>query len=598
MTRNWSWQVGLSAGITISGLLWADCGVTQLRPIADETLGEERSIVTSFEENGIPGDQITGGARRGANLFHSFQEFSIDQGRVAYFANPDGVENILGRVTGRGESEILGQLGVLGEANLFLLNPNGIVFGPNSSLYIGGSFLASTADAIEFGEQGWFSATRPDIPSPLLTINPSAFFFNQMSTGDIIVRSTTPIDPNLGTVGLSIGTGDNLVLLGGDITVEGGGLNAPGGRIDLGAVESTGTIKLKADGRFIFPAEVQRGEIVFTEAARVDVRTSERGGEIAITAQRISLTEGSRLRAGILPGQGSLESQAGDIGLDATEQISITESSAISNAVFPNSVGNAGNIEITTSLLKVLDGSGLQASTFGQGDAGSILITADRVIFRGDSTDGQFASGAFSRVQEGIRGAGGDIEITTAILEVLDGAVLSASTFGQGDAGGVIITASDRVTFRGTSSNEQFVSGIFSTVRENGVGNGDNIEIITPILEVLDGAGLATSTLGQGDSGSVIITASDRVLLDGVGSNGFSSGLFADTFSNAAGSGGKVIVTTSHLLIANGAVIKAGTTTAQPGGDIVIDADEVTAVGGGASDHHHIRSWAGRKHQD
>ena len=171
------WKAGLSIGLAIPAVLWASGSVAQVRPIADETLGQERSRISPGEINGVPGDLITAGARRGANLFHSFQEFSIDAGRAAYFANPAGVKNILGRVTGGGGSEILGRLGVLGEANLFLINPNGIVFGPNASLDIGGSFLATTADAIGFGEEGWFSATTPETPSPLLTINPSAFFF-------------------------------------------------------------------------------------------------------------------------------------------------------------------------------------------------------------------------------------------------------------------------------------------------------------------------------------------------------------------------------------------------------------------------------------
>ncbi len=191
--------------LVIGGVLFVSphSAVAQLQPIADNTMGNENSFVTPGEVDGIPTDLITEGARRGSNLFHSFQEFSIDEGRAAYFANPPGVDNILGRVTGSGRSDILGQLGVLGEANLFLINPNGIVFGPNSSLNIGGSFLASTADAMEFGDRGVFSATTPEAPSPLLTINPSAFFFNQIQTGDITVQSRTGFDPVLKTFGLS-----------------------------------------------------------------------------------------------------------------------------------------------------------------------------------------------------------------------------------------------------------------------------------------------------------------------------------------------------------------------------------------------------------
>ncbi|MCG5060680.1 MAG: filamentous hemagglutinin N-terminal domain-containing protein [Limnoraphis sp. WC205] len=114
--------------------------------------------------------RIDGGAVRGGNLFHSFQEFNIREGRGAYFSNPDNIINILTRVTGGNISEILGTLGVLGNANLFLINPAGIVFGPNARLDVGGSFFATTADGILFENGFEFAASNPEAP-PLLTIN-------------------------------------------------------------------------------------------------------------------------------------------------------------------------------------------------------------------------------------------------------------------------------------------------------------------------------------------------------------------------------------------------------------------------------------------
>ncbi|PSB16632.1 filamentous hemagglutinin N-terminal domain-containing protein [Phormidesmis priestleyi ULC007] len=147
--------------------------------VPDASLGAESSIVTpNTVIRGLPSDRIDGGAIRGSNLFHSFQQFNIGEGRGAYFANPAGVENILSRVTGNSRSEILGRLGVLGNANLFLLNPNGIVFGSNASLDVTGSFTATTANAIALGNQGFFSATQPE-SSNLLAIAPGALFFDQ-----------------------------------------------------------------------------------------------------------------------------------------------------------------------------------------------------------------------------------------------------------------------------------------------------------------------------------------------------------------------------------------------------------------------------------
>lgn len=64
-----------------------------------------------------------------------------------YFVNRNGIQNIVSRVTGKEASNILGTLAVEGNANLFLLNPNGILFGKNAQLDVRGSFIGTTANA-------------------------------------------------------------------------------------------------------------------------------------------------------------------------------------------------------------------------------------------------------------------------------------------------------------------------------------------------------------------------------------------------------------------------------------------------------------------
>ncbi len=139
--------------------------------IPDNSLGTERSIVTpNVQHQGGVINRIDGGAIRGGNLFHSFQDFNVGNLQRVYFTNPTGIENILGRVTGNQASKIFGTLGVLGSANLYLINPNGIIFGQNARLDISGSFFASTSNSLllENGEK--FSTQNPQAP-PLLTIN-------------------------------------------------------------------------------------------------------------------------------------------------------------------------------------------------------------------------------------------------------------------------------------------------------------------------------------------------------------------------------------------------------------------------------------------
>ena len=163
------WQVGIVNSLGLVLAFYSNCALAQITP--DDTLGGENSIVTpNIPINGLPGVRIDGGAIRGTHLFHSFLEFNVGNGQRVYFANPIGIENILSRVTGTDPSDILGTLGVDGTANLFFLNPNGIIFGSNARLDIRGSFLGSTADSLVFGNGSQFSATNRDAP-PLLTIN-------------------------------------------------------------------------------------------------------------------------------------------------------------------------------------------------------------------------------------------------------------------------------------------------------------------------------------------------------------------------------------------------------------------------------------------
>jgi len=188
----------------IFSLLPAAGAFAQVLP--DNTLGNENSVVIPLDQLN---DKIDGGATRGANLFHSFLEFNVGAGRGVYFANPTGIENILSRVTGSNPSNIFGQLGVLGNANLFLLNPNGIFFGENASLDINGSFLATTADAISLGNQGYFSASEPQT-STLLAVEPGALFFNQVAN-----------QPGVITNRGNLATGDNLILSGNNLDLQG-----------------------------------------------------------------------------------------------------------------------------------------------------------------------------------------------------------------------------------------------------------------------------------------------------------------------------------------------------------------------------------------
>ena len=445
-----AWQSFWLSNLLVSSILLFNLDRAIAQVIPDNTLGNESSVVNPRDETS---DRIDGGAIRGQNLFHSFQEFNVDAGKGVYFNNPEAINNIFSRVTGNNVSNILGTLGVDGAANLFLINPNGIIFGEGASLDVQGSFVATTANGIEFGEQGSFDATNPQVPQ-LLTINPSAYLFNQIED-----RAINGIESRQSF--LNVPEGENLIFLGRDINLIGSTLTAPGGRIELGGLQGIGEVGISSDGSLAFPDNVIKGDISLSSGAFVDV-TSAGSGFININARNLGIFTKSAIFAGIGAGLGNSDAVAGDITLNVTEKLSLDDS-FIANLLFGE--GKTGDIFVTTSFLEIINGAQLGATTFGRGDGGSVTITAgDLIVFDGQSSDGN-ASGVLSSVNPGAEGNAGDISITTSSLAVTNGAQINSSTSSRGDGGSITITASDSVVFDGESINGT-ISGASSSVNQ------------------------------------------------------------------------------------------------------------------------------------
>ncbi len=515
--------LGLVVLLGVFGAIASAVDAALAQQVAPDATLPLNSAVTSVGNNFT----ITGGTQVGSNLFHSFSQFSVPTNGQAFFNNALSVQNIISRVTGLSPSNIDGILRANGTANLFLLNPNGIIFGPNASLNVGGSFVGTTANAIQFGTQGFFSASVPNAPSPLLTVNPSALLFNQIAAASI---------QNNSVASLSVPDGQSLLLAGGDINMNGGRLNAFGGRVELGGLAGTGTVGLQVNSNNLslsFPDGVARGDVSLTNGAIVDVRAAN-GGSIALN-----------------------------------------------NTVPSGATGKAGDIRITTGSLTVRDGARLDASTNGSGDAGNVTITAgDTVFFDGVGNSG--ASLVFSNVGSGAAGKGGDININTGSLTVSNGARLDASTNGSGAAGNVNITARDTVSFDGVGSNKAS-SYAFSNVGAGAAGKGGDININTGSLTVSNGARLDASTNGSGAAGNVNITARDTVSFDGVGSNG-GSVAFSNVGAGAAGKGGDLNINTGSLTVRNGAQLDASTKGKGNAGNININTGSLTVLNGAQLD--------------
>lgn len=238
-TNSITW-LPLLASIALMGL--ATPGRSQVVP--DATLGNGNN--STVDVNGIRTD-VNGGLRRGSSLFHSFDRFNIPTNFQVYFSNPTGIRNIFSRVTGSGISNIDGVLGVSGAANLFFMNPNGIIFGPNARLDISGSFFATTANTIEFPDNQKFSATG-DRAVPLVEVN--------IPIGLQFGANPPAMLNNQGN--LAVGAGQSLTLVGGN-TTNTGSLTAPGGTV-----------------------QVLGNQVALLDQSRIDVSSSTGGGTVLV----------------------------------------------------------------------------------------------------------------------------------------------------------------------------------------------------------------------------------------------------------------------------------------------------------------------------
>jgi filamentous hemagglutinin family protein len=601
----------------------------------DNTLGNESSQINSnVLIKGFNADQVNGGATRGSNLFHSFSEFNIKDGQRVYFANPSGVLNILTRVTGKDASSIFGTLGVDGNANLFLMNPNGILFGKNASLDVQGSFVGTTANGLQFGNQGVFSATNPEAPA-LLTINPNALVFSQQQSSAVISnQSQAPAgkDPaGIDVFGLRVPDGKSLLLVGGNVTMDGGWAIANGGHIELGGLTEAGSIGIQGNGDKLslsFPEGVQRGDVSLNNRALVRV-SGNGGGSIAANARNLEVLADSEIIAGIDSGLGTTNTQAGDItintenlivrdsqidsvvygqGIAGNVKIIASDSVELSGEIRDDKPGNAedilatnpggilatldvtgkgksGNIYLETRRLSVSDGSKVQVATFGEGNAGSLFIRANEIEVFETEKPNFYSTGIFTTV--GIdprtvklpKGNAGNLTIETGKLTIRNGGEIDVSTQGEGNGGQLSIKASDSIEVTGDSP---YTSRISAEVSDrgvenglgSGVGKGGSITIETPKLSIKDGGEIISSTSGKGDSGNISITANESILLD-VG------GIYNNVQSrDAVGNAGKIDITTGSLSLINGAEINSFTRGQGDAGDITITAKEAVTLDG------------------
>ncbi|MGJ3248154.1 MAG: filamentous hemagglutinin N-terminal domain-containing protein [Elainellaceae cyanobacterium] len=613
MTRNrvWAksgWIIRTLSGVAGAGV-WVSPGLTQSLIVPDETLGEERSVVIQ-DFNGQPIEVITGGARRVQNLFHSFEEFNVDEGRGAYFNSPEGIANIFSRVTGGNPSNILGVLGVDGAANLFFLNPNGILFGPNASLDIEGSFTGSTAESLMFPDGSEFSATNPG-DSSLLTVSvPLGLQYGANPPGSTIM--------NRGT----LETGQNLTLAGDRLDLQ--GQLFAGGNLSLLGTDSV-QIRDTVENPFI---AASLGEMLVQGDRTVDIFALSHPDSGLFSGGNMTLRSANPLGGDAHYWSGGdflIEQLDGSLGDLQSPDDPVIRS--LGNVSFNNYFGNSlhilagGTVTVPGTIFLVGRENGVVGENFlveniqlSNGTTleidGNQQPTVDiragvspEAIGAENIPENTFDSFFFSEFEFPLPifenpdvspvTTGSDITIGSIItlLEIEAGAplIFVSNQYQPNDAlvnGNVQIDSIDLTD----TTDFGFVGGGDVVIDARGdIVIADEIDTISSLRDsgditlladgsvILDDALLTSSARGVGDGGNIFIQASEDVSLSGL-----FQGILNNVNRNAEGKGGDTTINADTLSLRNAATIDASTFGNDDAGQIVIDVGDAITLESGS----------------
>jgi filamentous hemagglutinin family protein len=537
---------------------------------------------------------IEGGSRSGNNLFHSFSQFSIPTGGAAVFNHSVDVQNIFSRVTGSTLSNIDGLIRANGSVNLFLLNPSGIVFGPNAQLNIGGSFLGTTASHIQFDDGVAFGTVNP---TALLTMSVPIGLQMGQTPGTIQVNNSghqvalvgsglLPLDRSKTPPGLQVPVGKTLALIGGEVTLVGGIVQAPGGHIELGSVRA-GAVNLaptKQGWAFDYAPTSQFQDIQLSQKALVDA--SGNGGSMQLRGQNILFSNSSALI------QHTGSQKGGDVVLNATDSIAFSQSQPASFTMRLETQtlgsGSTGEVQVTAQHLRLQNGASINTASYASGGSGAIRVNVAESIelfgaFPGDLSPevSRIAASSFS-------GNSGDILIATKQISLRDGANIASFTFGNNsNSGNVIITATDFIKMLGVKPNI-LPSGLSTVTYSN--GNGGTLTVNTPKLLLQDGGRISSSTFASGNAGNVVVNVSERLDVSGVGVDTFQdpSAIVASALSPnpifqrilrlpsvPTGNAGNITLNTPQLSISNGAQVGVNNIGTGNAGNLTIAADRI-----------------------
>jgi filamentous hemagglutinin family protein len=524
------------------------------------------------------------GQKAGTNLFHSFGQFDIGTAEIASFGVSADIQNIISRVTGGTSSKIDGTLrsvisgtSNISDANLYLLNPAGILFGPNAALDIGGSFHVSTADYLRMGEEERFYAVQES--EVLSAAAPDAFGF----LDDVIekIRFEGDIAEEF-SGGLTVSEGKTISVIGGAIEITGisyqypennvppANLHAPGGEIHLASLASAGEALLTASGPDV-SSFGKLGKISLSENSLIKTSGEGsgnifiRGGEFFAADSSIEADTLGDQDGGITDIQVNTltlnhsnifsdtegKAKGGSINILAAESVNLSDSSRIfADATGKGSeTGSAGNVSVEAKQISLSSASAVSGETYGKSRGGNVLLRAE------ESVDISGASQVFSRStgEQTLENAGaaGKISIESKTVSLSDESKISTDTYSDGQGGSISISGNNDFAESLTVFNSSIYGGA------TGTGSGGTVYIKAKDISFTEGE-IGSQTFDKGDAGDIQIEAEQIELKSG---SLISS---ASTLPDQGGDAGTVHITVNKSMNLSGG--SAITTEAEDAG--------------------------------
>jgi len=582
-------------GVTIAFFGVAVCpGRSQVVP--DATLPTNSTVTVSGNVLAIDG-----GTQSGSNLFHSFTEFGIPTDTAAVFNNAAAVDNIITRVTGGNISNIDGVIRATGSANLFLINPNGIHFGENAAIDIGGSFIGSTANAIAFADGTVFDAVNPQ-PNPILTVSVPVGLQFGATPGAIETRSRFSLDGETNSIGLPTGlqvrSGNTLALIGGNLLFDNGNLTALEGRIELGSVAGSGEVKaIEIEDGWTFDytgidgfagiqvvngSAIDTSGVVFSSSGQFDRVRNGNSGSIRIRGENVAIANSSLIATNAIGFGGGITVTAAS--LEVSGSINSPILGMLPAGLFAQTwgTGRAGNVNIETDRLIVRNGAQVSTSSFASGRSGNLTVTASEFVAVRDSVSALVTEARGN-------GNGGNIAIATRRLTVQNGGEISATTFASGRGGNIVISGFPQLDNLMSNPAKlvevKDTARILTQVEEMATGSAGNLAIVTEQLRLENLGLLVTSTFGAGNAGSIFVTATDSIEISGLGQdpNGMtlSSRILSRVETNATGNGGSVTINAGQANVENEGQISVATDGSGSAGDITLHLERLFLGSGG-----------------